>query len=75
MRNHVLPSAATFDVFLDCNGRNTCRYYMIDHANKTICWLRQRSTSDIGLSDVRSTLGLRELVRLVTILDADDLFV
>ncbi|CAE6440813.1 unnamed protein product [Rhizoctonia solani] len=47
LRNRVLPSASNLDVFLDCDGRNTCRYYMIDHANKTICWLRQRQTSDI----------------------------
>lgn len=62
LRNQVLPSAANFDVFLDCDGRNTCRYYMIDHANKTICWLRQRQTSDIGIADVRSVLGLRALL-------------
>ncbi|KAH7329859.1 hypothetical protein B0J17DRAFT_679957 [Rhizoctonia solani] len=62
LRNRVLPSAATFDVFLDCDGRNTCRYYMIDHANRTICWLRERQTSDIGIADVRSVLGLRALL-------------
>ncbi|CAE6479480.1 unnamed protein product [Rhizoctonia solani] len=59
LRDRVLPSAATFDVFLDCDGRNTCRYYMVDHENRTICWLRQRQTSDIGIGDVRSVLGLR----------------
>ncbi|CAE6440796.1 unnamed protein product [Rhizoctonia solani] len=62
LRNRVLPSASNLDVFLDCDGRNTCRYYMIDHANKTICWLRQRQTSDIGIADVRSVLGLRALL-------------
>ncbi|ELU39186.1 WW domain-containing protein [Rhizoctonia solani AG-1 IA] len=62
LRNRVLPSATNFDVFLDCDGRNTCRYYMIDHANRTICWLRQRQTSDIGIADVRSVLGLRALL-------------
>ncbi|KAH7311158.1 hypothetical protein B0J17DRAFT_724801 [Rhizoctonia solani] len=62
LRNRVLPSASNLDVFLDCDGRNTCRYYMIDHANRTICWLRQRQTSDIGIADVRSVLGLRALL-------------
>ncbi|KDN34022.1 hypothetical protein RSAG8_12883, partial [Rhizoctonia solani AG-8 WAC10335] len=62
LRNRVLPSAADLDVFLDCDGRNTCRYYIIDHANRTLCWLRQRQTSDIGIADVRSVLGLRALL-------------
>jgi len=62
LRNHVMPGASAFDVYLDCNGRDTCRYYMIDHASKTVCWLRQRSTSDINISDVRSTMGLRALL-------------
>ncbi|KAG8716310.1 hypothetical protein FRC08_009617 [Ceratobasidium sp. 394] len=62
LRNHVLPGASAFDVYLDCNGRDTCRYYMIDHANKTVCWLRQRTTSEINISDVRSTMGLRALL-------------
>ncbi|CAE6347408.1 unnamed protein product [Rhizoctonia solani] len=59
LRNRTLPDAATFDVFLNCDDRNTCRYYMIDHANSTICWLRDLQTSDIGLPDIRSELGLR----------------
>ncbi|QRV98025.1 WW domain protein [Ceratobasidium sp. AG-Ba] len=62
LRDHVLPEAAAFDVFLDCSSEGTCRYYLIDHANKTICWLRQRTTSDLGISDVRNVLHLRALL-------------
>ncbi|EUC57446.1 tyrosine kinase family catalytic domain protein [Rhizoctonia solani AG-3 Rhs1AP] len=62
LRNRVLPSAAILDVFLDCDGRNTCRYYMIDHANRTICWLRQRQISDTGIADVHNVQGLRALL-------------
>lgn len=62
LRNHVKPDAVVFDVFLDCSGGNTCRYYLVDHGNKTICWLRQRTTADLGISDVRNMLHLRALL-------------
>ena len=62
LRDRVLPDAAAFDVYLDCSGGNTCRYYLVDHANRTICWLRQRTTADLGISDVRNKLHLRALL-------------
>ncbi|KAG9126267.1 hypothetical protein FRC07_004155 [Ceratobasidium sp. 392] len=62
LRDRVLPEAAAFDVFLDCSSEGTCRYYLIDHGNKTICWLRRRTTSDLGVSDVRNVLHLRALL-------------
>lgn len=62
LRSHVLPDATSFDIFLDCSGGNTCRYYMVDHEHKTICWLRQRTTTDLGVSDVRNNLHLRALL-------------
>jgi hypothetical protein len=58
-RKRALPSAADFYVFLDFNGNNTCRYYMIDHANRTVCWLRQRQISDVGIDGIRSVLDPR----------------
>ncbi|KAG8764064.1 hypothetical protein FRC12_008300 [Ceratobasidium sp. 428] len=62
LRDQVLPEAVAFDVFLDCSSEGTCRYYLIDHANKTICWLRRRTTADLGVSDVRNVLHLRALL-------------
>ncbi|KAG8720556.1 hypothetical protein FRC09_009376 [Ceratobasidium sp. 395] len=62
LRDQVLPEAEAFDVFLDCSSEGTCRYYLIDHASKTICWLRRRTTSDLGVSDVRNVLHLRALL-------------
>ncbi|KAG9126169.1 hypothetical protein FRC07_004606 [Ceratobasidium sp. 392] len=62
LRDRVLPEAAAFDVFLDCSSEDACRYYLIDHGNKTICWLRRRTTSDLGVSDVCNVLHLRALL-------------
>lgn len=60
LRDRVLSDAASFDVYLDCSDENTCRYYMVDHGNKTICWLRQRTTADLGTQEIRNKLHLRE---------------
>ncbi|KAG8789799.1 hypothetical protein FRC12_013179 [Ceratobasidium sp. 428] len=51
-RDQLWPEAAAFDVFLDCSSGGSCRYYMIDHANKTICWLPRRTTADLRMPDV-----------------------
>ncbi|QRV83989.1 Tyrosine kinase family catalytic domain protein [Ceratobasidium sp. AG-Ba] len=59
LRDRVLPDAAGFDVFLDCSNKGTCRYYMVDHTNATICWLSQRATFNLG---VRNVLERQELL-------------
>ncbi|QRW12628.1 WW domain protein [Ceratobasidium sp. AG-Ba] len=61
LRDHVLPEAAAFDVFLDRSRKGTCRYYLVDHMDKTICLLRQRTTSEFGISEWSGTWYLQVL--------------
>ncbi|KAF8594937.1 hypothetical protein BDV93DRAFT_611647 [Ceratobasidium sp. AG-I] len=57
----------TFDIFLDVmetmgEAMGLCSYYVVDYAAQSVFWLRDISTSDLGLPDVRSTVHLKHLL-------------
>ncbi|QRV86426.1 hypothetical protein RhiJN_14444 [Ceratobasidium sp. AG-Ba] len=39
-----------------------CKYYLVDHSRLTICFLRQVSTSTLGLPDVRNNIHLEHVL-------------
>ncbi|CAE6431043.1 unnamed protein product [Rhizoctonia solani] len=60
-------SGSDYDIVLrvsedEGDGMGTCHYYLVDHTSKVIFWLREVSTSALGLSDVRSPTHLKLLL-------------
>jgi hypothetical protein len=54
----LVSLAVNFDIFLDLeepcnNGAGSCSYYLVNYAAQSIFWLRDISTSALGLPEIR----------------------
>ncbi|QRV98026.1 WW domain protein [Ceratobasidium sp. AG-Ba] len=45
LRANVLPGVVVFDVFLQCSSSGACMYYLIDHDDHIIRWLKSNGLS------------------------------
>ena len=55
------PLPETSDLFLDINDTNTCNYWFVDHARRTVFWLHPVDPTVVGLPHAFSESHLRKL--------------